>query len=157
MSKKKLPQEPFYSDIVNIRNTELTVYWTRYNIQAAINIGLLAVTISANPGSYISQFRVQVSILGILISCIWIGFIVLSKKLIHMWEEYIIKYENEYLYDKIPMKPIKVFTDVYEKNRLNKTNKSIISWIIIRWKFLDIFASGIPIICILTWLFILIK
>lgn len=36
-----------YRALVSIRNTELSVYWARYNIQSAINCGFLVAVLAS--------------------------------------------------------------------------------------------------------------
>ncbi len=54
-TERPISREHQYTAFINVRNTEISVYWTRYNIQAFLNLGLLVAALSAKPDSLIGQ------------------------------------------------------------------------------------------------------
>lgn len=147
MSNIQETAEPLYATLVRVRNTELAAYWTRYNIQAVINIGLLAVALSAKHDSLIKQsvFIWFVPIMGIVLSGVWLFFIVNSKNLVtKRWEKYIRRYERRFLDDNTALRPIKLFAQVKEKEKKK-------SWMCRKWDNLDLLAWTIPIVCMIAW------
>ena len=81
-------REHLYIALVNVRNTELSVYWTRYNIMAVINLGILAAVLSSRMDSLVIQVLPCVAAGGILLGAIWFAIAVKGKQLFtQRWEE----------------------------------------------------------------------
>ena len=134
--------ETVYSNAINVRNTELSAYWTRYNIQAVLNLGLLAVVISDKIGSNcISKYIAGVCL---ILTIIWIVFILISKCfLIPRWQKYIMNLEKEF-----PV-PLRFFTIIEKSEGRNSIKKHILN--------LNIPALAIPILCFIVWIWILFR
>jgi len=81
-----------YGAFVDVRNTELTAYWTRYNIQLALNVAVLGLGFAK--GNDIPSFII---IGGMCLIPIWMLFIILSKRIIsYGWERYILECEGNF-------------------------------------------------------------
>jgi len=93
-------REHLYTALVNIRNTELTVYWTRYNIQSALNTAVLVGALAGVKGSDRLPLPVllAVAVGGFFLAVIWLVFAVYGKRLfVDGWEEWIAEYEENFL------------------------------------------------------------
>ena len=135
--------DQIYATFVSVRNTELTAYWTRYNILAAINIALLAVALSAEPSSLIRKYPCLVVIFGSVLALIWLCISIKGKQLfVKLWEVHIRDYEK-----KFTDKQSQLFTKVHEANEAKKSFKK-------HCDNLNILTKAIPIICMIGWLFI---
>jgi hypothetical protein len=136
--------EALYSTLVSIRNTELTVYWTRYNIQSAINFVFLAAVLTSGSDSFIGKHIMPAAVIGLVLAIIWLFIVVKGKELLtDRWERHIRSYEestNEVKY--------KLFCEVKKE----EGNKSKIKR---AWDNLDIIAPGLPILCMVAWIVIL--
>jgi hypothetical protein len=143
------PREHQYTAMVNVRNTELTAYWARYNIQAILNIGLMAAMLSSKPNSIMRQYMMYIAPIGIILSIIWLAFITCGKRILtKRWERYIIRYENDYL-------PIqhRLFANVHAEEEKKETEwyLKIWGWFITNLRNLNILACSIPIVSLLGW------
>ncbi|MBI2359674.1 MAG: hypothetical protein HYV04_12370, partial [Deltaproteobacteria bacterium] len=93
-------REGLYTALINIRNTEVQVYWTRYNIQSALNAVVLAGGLAAlkGPNPLPDIVLLPLSLGGFVMSCVWLWFAVLGKRLfVEGWEEWIAEYEERWL------------------------------------------------------------
>lgn len=134
------PREHQYTALVNVRNTELSAYWTRYNIQVVLNLGLVVACLSAKSDSIIGKHLSWVSLCGILLAIIWLCFAIKSKQLFtNRWEGHIKKYEAEFLPDKHRLFT-NVCTEEEQKTCLRKN-----------WDNLNILALSVPVFLILIW------
>lgn len=138
--------DSLYQTFVSVRNAELIAYWSRYNIQTVLNFGLIAAALSAKPGSFVDQHRILIGVGGILLSFVWIGFILMSKKLLtKRWEFYIREYE-ESLSKSLPNKIPLLFTWLKEEEKnMGKLRRC--------WRNLNILAYTPPLLCIVAWTF----
>ena len=144
MCKDNEQREHQYTALVNVRNTELSAYWMRYNIQAVINLGLVAACISSKPDSIIGKHLFWVSLCGILLAFIWLFFAIKSKQLFtDRWERYIKKYEEDFLPEKH-----RLFTNVC----IEEEQKTFLKK---HWDNLNILAWSVPVFLIIIWAFIL--
>jgi hypothetical protein len=135
--------EALYSALVSIRNAELTAYWTRYNIQSAINFGLLAAALASSENSFIGKHMVYAAIAGLILTLIWIVFVVKGKKLLTgRWERHIRTYEKNTHEVKY-----KLFCEV-KKEEDSKGNLRR------AWDNLDVLARCLPTLCIVAWIII---
>jgi hypothetical protein len=148
MSGEVSKPEALYTALVNVRNTELTVYWTRFNIQSAINLVLLAAALSSKSDSFVGKHMWFAAIAGIILAIIWLLFIVKGKQLLEdRWEPHIRKYEEN-----TPQVQYKLFCEIQkEKERVRKCNK-----LRPRWDNLDYLSRSLPILCIAAWFIILV-
>lgn len=147
-TETKKTREPQYTALVNIRNTELAAYWTRYNIQAVLNLGLLVAALSAKSGSMIAQHIIPVAFLGSCLSAIWLCLTIWGKRLItDRWEEYIRKYELNY-----SRELFQLFLLVKEENQ-----KGLWNCLKIQLESLNILTRVVPIILIVVWITIAIS
>ena len=93
-------REPIYTALVNIRNTELSVYSTRYNVLAALNTGFFAVVLTTFSKGGLAHPRALLLVsasLGILFAAIWLGVAVHAKRLVaDAWDQWIAEYETKY-------------------------------------------------------------
>ncbi len=136
--------EPLYTALVSIRNTELSVYWTRYNIQSAINFVLVAAALASGPDSFASKHMALTAVAGLLASIIWLLFIAKGKQLLMTrWERHIRAYE-----DCTPEVKYKLFTIHSTEEALKSAEQS-------SWNNLTILASALPALCIIVWIVIL--
>jgi len=135
-------QEFLYAPLVDLRNTELSIYWTRYNILSAVNFGLLAVVLSASDDSFVPTMRTLVSLGGVLIAVIWLLFTVKGKQLLkNRWDQNISIYENKC----IDNPDLRLFSRVLE-------NESKKKWLRKNWDNLNILARSLPALCIVAWI-----
>ena len=156
MSDNDKSKKSLYSVLVNVRNTELTTHWTRYSIQAILNIGLLTVVLSVDPSKLIPMPVIAIG--GLVLATIWFFFTLMGKKLLtERWEKYIKQYERDFLYEKAAescggrndKKPIRLFTNVEEEESKCPLVKN--------WRNLNILAWGGPILCAVAWIIILFR
>lgn len=139
-NETKEKSEPLYSALVSIRNVELTAYWTRYNIQSAINFGLLAATLASSGDSFIGKHITYAAIAGLILTLIWLTFVVKGKKLLtERWERHIRTYEENTHEVKY-----KLFCEV-------KKEEDIKSNLLREWDNLDVPARGLPLLCLVAW------
>lgn len=93
-------REQLYLALVNIRNTELAAFWTRYNIQAVLNTGMIAVGLAAlkGPDRLPVAVLLAISVGGATLAVFWLLFAILGKPLfVEGWEEWIAEYEENWL------------------------------------------------------------
>lgn len=138
------PREHQYNALVNVRNTELSAYWTRYNIQSVLNWGLVVAYLSVKSDSIISRqlgrYLFLASPCGILLASIWLFFIIKSKQLLtDRWERHIQKYEAEFL-----PKKHRLFTNVCTEEEQKTYLKK-------NWDNLNFLARSIPVLLIFIW------
>ncbi|MDP2157987.1 MAG: hypothetical protein Q8K68_09795 [Nitrospirota bacterium] len=139
-NETKEKSEALYSALVSIRNVELTAYWTRYNIQSAINFGLLAATLASSEDSFIGKHITYAAIAGLILTLIWLTFVVKGKELLTgRWERHIRTYEENTHEVKY-----KLFCEV-------KKEEDIKSNLLRAWDNLDVLARGLPILCLVAW------
>lgn len=142
----KRPFEPLYVALVNIRNTEVTAYWARYNIQAVLNYGLLAAALSAKPDMpLLSPVPAALTVVGILLALVWVGFVIVSKwVLVRRWERFLMDYERRFLRagDEVPC--LGVFSVVFKE-------ESARSAVVRNTRNLNLLALLMPFLCILAW------
>jgi hypothetical protein len=136
--------EPLYTALVNIRNTELSVYWTRYNIQSAINFVLLAAALASGSDSFARKHMALTVVAGLLTSIVWLLFIAKGKQLLmNRWERHIRAYE-----DCTPEVKYKLFTIHSAEEALKSAAQS-------SWDNLTDLAAALPALCIIVWIVIL--
>ena len=139
-SSKANEYQFLYSSLVGLRNTELTIYWTRYNILSAINFALLAVGFSAGDASFVVANRTLTAVGGLLIAVIWLLITVKGKQLlIERWDRNIEIYEEQCITDP----DLRLFTRVLQNESKN--------WFRKRWDNLNILAGSLPVLCIVAW------
>lgn len=146
MASDDSAREGIYNALVSVRNTELSVYYTRYNIQAVINFGLIAAVLASRQDSmFLSPLSYWVIIGGVALSLIWLGFAVVGKRLFtERWEKYIRQYERDVL---APQKSLQMFTQVEEMERnLDPWKRN--------WKNLNVLTRSVPIIAVAAWILI---
>lgn len=93
-------REDLYTALVNIRNTEVSAYWTRYNIQAVLNAAVFAGGLAAlkEPNPLPDIILLWLSAGGVILAALWLWFAVLGKRLfVDGWEEWIAEYEERWL------------------------------------------------------------
>ena len=140
-SVKSKEYEFLYSSLVAIRNTELSIYWTRYSILSAINFGIIAVALTAGNNSTIHAARTWISLGGILIASIWLLITVRGKHLLtERWDRNIEIFEQKCIDDP----ELKLFTRVLKSESKNRFIKN--------WDNLNILAWSLPVLCIIAWI-----
>jgi len=143
MCNERTPNDQFYTSLVNVRNTELSVYWTRYNILAAVNLALLAIALASDSTSFMYNFPIWIMLGGIILAFIWLLITIKGKQLItNRWEEHIRDYEKAF-----KDKNQKLFTNV-------NTAENVKCFLKKHYDNLNIPARAVPIICIVGWLII---
>ena len=142
-TETKETSEALYSALVSVRNVELTAYWTRYNIQSAINFGLLAAALASSADSFIGKNMVYAAIAGLILTLIWITFVVKGKKLLTGRRERHIRTYEENTHEV----KYKLFCEV-KKEEDSKSNLRR------AWDNLDVLARGLPMLCIVAWIII---
>ena len=97
MCNEITPNDQFYASLVNVRNTELSVYWTRYNILAAVNLALLAFALASDSTSFMYNFPLWIMSGGIIFAFIWLFITITGKQLItNRWDKHIRDYEKAF-------------------------------------------------------------
>jgi hypothetical protein len=143
-SEGPISREHQYTAFINVRNAELAAYWTRYNIQAVLNLGLLFAALSAEPHSVIGQHMFTISIGGFCLAVIWLFMTIWSKRLItKRWDKNIRRYERSYSKELFPLFTL-VEAKENKKGFCNKLKK--------HWNNLNILARVVPSILIVVWL-----
>ncbi|HWR83482.1 MAG TPA: hypothetical protein VN285_09270 [Candidatus Deferrimicrobium sp.] len=139
--------EALYTAFANVRNAELSVYWTRYNIQAVINLGLIAAVLGTRADSvFMSPLPAWVVLAGVMLSLIWLGFTILGKCLFtDRWETYLRNYEAKFL-THLP-DDLRMFTDV-------RRREDGLGWWKKHWGNLNILTRSVPILALVGWLLI---
>ena len=142
-SPANLPHEQQYTALINVRNTELAAYWTRYNIQAVLNLGLTVATLSSKPDSLLGRHMIYTALVGIFLALIWLSFTIWGKLLFtKRWEGHIILYEHAFLPHRY-----RLFENVRHEEETKR-------WFRKHWCNLDIPACSIPIILLVIWIIV---
>lgn len=133
--------EPLYTAFVNVRNTELSVYWTRYNIQSAINFVLLAAVLTSRSDSFVNKYMNSAAIAGFVLAGIWFLVTIKGKQLLtDRWDSHLRTYEKIIIGREEHRLFCKVAQDEEKKCKLMRM-----------WDNLDILARGLPVLCMLVW------
>lgn len=83
-----------YQQAVTIRNAELQVLWVRYNIQAALNIGLLVAIMGLRQESLLARVpAVMTTGAGVLLAFMWLWTTVYGGRWLQHWERELIHLE----------------------------------------------------------------
>ncbi|HXM96693.1 MAG TPA: hypothetical protein VOA64_20940 [Candidatus Dormibacteraeota bacterium] len=163
-------REHLYSALAAFRNTELTVYATRYNVQAAINTGAAAGGLAAakGPAPASTSILVAIGCGGIVLAVIWLGFAVLGKKLfVDGWDHWIFKYETKWLKAhndllfavlhereaRSPIHPEKLKPNRVSLFLMDRIPKSLQEWFAV--SNLNLLERILPLLFVLFWLFFL--
>jgi hypothetical protein len=143
------PPEALYISLVNTRNTEVTAYWARYNIQAVLNFGLLAAVLSAKPEtSLLYPLPAALPAVGVLLGIMWIAFVVVSKwVLVRRWERFLRDYEESFLMRPGAPASLAVFTAIHAEEAARSPFMRNI-------RNLNLLALIMPVICIGAWAWI---
>ena len=145
MPPEALRREALYTALVDVRNTELAVYWTRYNIQSAINFGLLAAVLASNSDSFIRKYIEFTAPAGFLLALIWLLFLVKGKQLLTgRWERHIRNYEKN-----TPEVKYRLFCEIENEKGIKTKWRTM-------WDNLDVLSRGLPILCMVSWIVIFI-
>ncbi len=97
-------QATLYATLVAVRNVELQAHWARYNIQAAINAGLLFAFVSARPSSFIEGNRTVIGMGGLLLAALWLWMAAGSKNvLVGRWDRHIRTFETQHPHCPYPL------------------------------------------------------
>jgi len=137
------PTEGQYAALVSLRNTEISVYWTRYNIQSAINCVVLAAALASRSDSYIKVNMPFFSMIGILMTIIWIIFIIMGKMMLFdLWESNLINYEKITTGIKY-----KLFYQIHGTENTGSLRRI--------FNKITILALTLPLLCMGAWVYIL--
>src|SRR5438128_2342560 len=132
--------ETLYTALVQIRNAELAAHWLRYNIQFAVNFGLLAAVLTRATDSFVAAHLHFIAIIGFEVALIWLLLALQSKKIIsRRWEKHLRIYE-----DTIARPEHRLFQQVAEEER-KKT------WWRRNWQNLNFLTWALPSLCLLAW------
>ncbi len=141
--------EAIYTALVNVRNAELSVYYTRYNILAVINFGLIAAVLAtAQDSRFLSPLPLWIVLGGAALSLVWLGFAVVGKRLFtERWEGYLQRYETEILARQGLQGDLQMFTHVAgEERRLDCWKRN--------WRNLNILTRFVPLMAFVAWMII---
>ncbi len=141
--------EAIYTALVNVRNTELSVYYTRYNILAVINFGLIAAVLATRQDSaFLSPLPLWVVLGGAGLSLVWLGFAVVGKRLFtQRWEGYLRRYETEILSRQGLPANLQMFTHIQaEEQRLDLWRRN--------WCNLNILSRLVPLMAFAAWMMV---
>lgn len=83
-----------YAAVVQTRNTEATLNWTRYNIMGVMVFLFLMAVMNARPDTLIVANWQLVCSAGILISFLWLAFTITGRRLVLFWEHRVISLEE---------------------------------------------------------------
>lgn len=132
--------EPLYAALVQIRNAELAAHWARYNIQLAVNFGLLVAVVSRREDSLVAHRIHCISIIGVVLALIWFWFARQStKRLSGRWEKHLRIYE-----DTIARPEHRLFQKIADE-------ESKKSWLVRNWHNLNLFTWALPFLCLGAW------
>jgi hypothetical protein len=160
-------REPLYAALASTRNTELSVYSTRYNVQAALNSGFAAVFLAAVMRTDPISLRAAelLAWIGIVLGLIWLGFAVQGKKMfVDGWDQWMAEYESKSLRTQghslfsgfnergalSPIHPSKATS-----GRMRLLLKHLVRESIRRcfaWENLNLLERGLPILFVLCWI-----
>lgn len=141
--------EANYTALVNVRNTELSVYYARYNIQAVINFGLIAAVLATRQDSrFLSPLPLWIVLGGCALSLVWLGFAVVGKRLFaERWEGYLRRYESEILARQGLHADLQMFTHVAAaQQRLGLWSRN--------WNNLNVLTRAVPLMAFAAWVVI---
>ena len=137
-----------YASLVAARNTELTIYWARYNIQAILNFGLLAATMQAPGGSLLNPIPRVILGAGIFLALTWFGLTIMGKRLLEQrWQTYIRRCEERIVKNKDEDEDLLVFTDIAKREAAS-------GWWKREWNNLTILTSLVPLLCLIAWVLV---
>jgi hypothetical protein len=132
--------EALYAALVQIRNAELAVHWMRYNIQFAVNSGLLAVVAMKARDSFVAAHLHCIAIIGVELALIWFLFAAQGRKTINSrWEKRLRNYE-----DTIARPEHRLFQELAEEDSKK-------SWFVRNWQNLNLLAWALPSLCLCAW------
>ncbi len=135
--------ESLYAAFVQIRNTELAAHWMRYNIQFAVNFGLLAAVVTRARDSFVARHLHCIAIIGIELTLIWFLLARQSKMTItSRWEKHLQIYE-----DMIARPEHRLFQKIADEDSKK-------SWFVRNWQNINLMAWALPIICLIAWCFL---
>jgi hypothetical protein len=118
-----------YATLVATRNVELQVHWARYNIQAAINAGLLFAFVSARPLAFIDEHRTVIALGGLFLTILWFWMTAESKNvLVGRWDRHIRQFEERH-----PACPYPLLSEVNREQSqyLIRQPLSFVQWVLI--------------------------
>ncbi len=157
-------REPIYVALANIRNTELSVYSTRYNVLAALNTGFFAVVLTTVAKSGTTpplKLSAMAAFLGICFGLVWLGVTVQAKRLVaDAWDQWLADYENMYFRENFSL-----FSDFNKRGAHSPIHPSKeisgrISRLLARlprwcgWSNLNFLERSLPFLFTVVWLFI---
>jgi hypothetical protein len=132
--------EVLYATFVQIRNAELAAHWMRYNIQFAVNFGLLATVAMKARDSFVAAHLHCIAIIGVDLALIWFFLAAQSRKtIINRWEKPLQIYE-----DVIARPEHRLFQKLAEED-----SKKL--WFVRNWQNLNLLAWALPSLCLFAW------
>jgi hypothetical protein len=160
-------REPLYGALASIRNTELSAYSTRYNVQAALNSGFAAIFLAAVTRTDSISLRAAelLACIGIVLGAIWLGFAVQGKKMfVDGWDQWMAEYESRLLRTQghslfwgfnerkalSPIHPGKATSGKISAFLTRFVRESIRRWF--AWENLNLLERGLPILFVLCWI-----
>lgn len=103
-----------YEQMVAIRNTELAVYWNRYNIQVVLNGGFAAAYFAMPSTSpWQQEFWWLLPLIGLILAAIWCSFVSVGIEWLNFWAAAIEAVEQADDWGPAP----KVFTGAFSISR----------------------------------------
>ncbi len=150
MADEQKPKiEGIYTALVNVRNTELSVYYARYNIQAVINFGLIAAVLAAREDSkFLTPLPLWIVLGGLALSMLWLCFVIWGKRLFtRRWESYLREYEIDILAHQCLKNGLLMFTDVKDKEEKLRQPRRY-------WDNLTILNVLVPLMASAAWMII---
>ena len=115
----------------------------RYNIQFAVNFGLLAAVVTRARDSFIAAHLHCIAVIGIELTLIWFLLARQSKMTItSRWEKHLQIYE-----DMFARPEHRLFQKIAEEDSKK-------SWLVRNWQNLNLLAWALPSICLIAWCFL---
>lgn len=133
-----MPSTDQCDSLVAVRNVELETYWNRYNIQIALNGGLLVAVLATPSGSRIGTVPVSlVCFGGIVVALCWLAMVLQGKAWLHCWDEELSLFEQTLGEQAI----YPLFT------RIRSSAPALNPWLNI-----TAVAMAAPVLCVFSWI-----
>lgn len=125
-----------YDSLVSVRNVELQVYWTRYNVQVALNGGFLAAAFVSSRESQLAELpNWAVAIGGIALAVVWLLTVIQGKEWVHRWDQQLSAFEHKHEEEIYPL-----FSNVRRAGAAMD-----------KWRNITALASIVPIVVVVAW------
>ena len=134
------PSNDLFTTIVDVRNTELSALWTRFNIHLLMNGGYLLAILGASDGSMLSASGKFAYLFGLVLTVVWLLAERAGRYTLHYRDKKICDFEDLY-WKNTPLADFKFFRDT-PAGFLNQSYVSIAVILVFATAWLFLLSSG---------------